>query len=196
MQPRRHRDNVGAGQGRRVPNSPHELLPLLQPTTKALAQVLAGNSKASGQLVHARNILAQAQRFIDERSVERMIPAQREEFFEQIARLKLTLADADAAAIEEEIAEAAPRPAPQPPVSIERLRALALSLATSPSEPVHHEATAVGDDEPEPTVEEEASPVQTRPERPAQEYKEGSPRSARLRLKSESGAAKAREELA
>lgn len=196
--PRRHRDGGNAGQGRRIPNSAHELLPLLQPTTKALAQVLAGNTKASGQLVHARNILVQAQRFIDERSVERLIPAQREEFFEQVARLKLTLADADAAQVEEEAIEQAPKPPQAPPVSLEKLRALALSLATpvEAAPPLHGAAEEEAEDEPQPALlaaEEEALAAPTRFESPRLDIKEGSPRSARLRLKSDPGAAKARE---
>src|SRR5690349_13810916 len=73
----------------------YDLLNVMPSTTKALAQVLAGNARASGQLVHARNILAQAERMVDERQVDRMIPADREDFLEQLARLKLTLADAD-----------------------------------------------------------------------------------------------------
>src|SRR5210317_16906 len=83
------------GGGRRIPNSAAELLGTLQPTTKSLAQVLAGNTRASGQVVHARNILAQAERLVGERAVDRLPPKQREEFLEQFARLKLTLADAD-----------------------------------------------------------------------------------------------------
>lgn len=117
----------GGGGGRRIPNSASELLGTLQPTTKSLAQVLAGNTRASGQVVHARNVLAQAERLVDERAVERLPPKQREEFLEQLARLKLTLADADdaaeAEATREEPAEAAP------PVTMDRLRELALSLA-------------------------------------------------------------------
>src|SRR3954470_5770228 len=97
---RRHHDGGG---GRRIPGSAAELLPMLQPTTKALAQMLAGNTKSSGQLVHARNILAQAQRLVEERQVDRLPPMQREEFLEQLARLKLTLADADEAGLQEAV---------------------------------------------------------------------------------------------
>src|SRR4051812_4518991 len=84
---RPHDGGGGGGGGRRVPGSAAELLPMMQPTTKALAQMLAGNTKSSGQLVHARNILAQATRMVDERHVDRLPPAAREEFFEQLARL-------------------------------------------------------------------------------------------------------------
>ena len=115
------------GGGRRIPNSAAELLGTLQPTTKSLAQVLAGNTRASGQVVHARNILAQAERLVGERAVERLPPKQREDFLEQFARLKLTLADADDAA-EAEAAREEPGPA-APPVTMDRLRELAISLA-------------------------------------------------------------------
>jgi len=119
-----------SGGGRRVPGSAAELLGTLQPTTKSLAQVLAGNTRASGQLVHARNILSQAERLVDERAVDRLPPKQREEFLEQLARLKLTLADAEIeAGVEATAAEAEPAPA-APAMSMDRLRELALSLAT------------------------------------------------------------------
>ena len=117
----------GGGGGRRIPNSAAEMLGTLQPTTKSLAQVLAGNTRASGQVVHARNILAQAERLVGERAVDRLPPKQREEFLEQYARLKLTLADADDTA-EAEAAREEPAPA-APPVTMDRLRELALSLA-------------------------------------------------------------------
>ena len=119
------------GNNRRgTPNSPMELLPTLQPTTKALAQCLAGNTKASGQIVHARNVLAQAQRYIDERNIDRMPPAAREEYLEQVARLKLTLSDAaDIEEIEEQEAAEEAAADKVEPVSMERLRELAMSLA-------------------------------------------------------------------
>ena len=50
------------GPQRPLPNSARDLLPMLQPATKALAQVLAGRAGASGQLNHARNLLAHAER--------------------------------------------------------------------------------------------------------------------------------------
>ena len=83
------------GGGRRLPGSARELLPLLQPTTKALAQVLAGNTKASGQFVHARNVVERADQLIAEQQVERLGLRDREEFLEQLARLKLTVSDAE-----------------------------------------------------------------------------------------------------
>lgn len=121
------------GGGRRIPNSATELLGSLQPTTKNLAQLLAGNSRASGQLVHARNILNQAERLVDEQAVERLPPKQREEFLEQLARLKLTLADAETEADLDAAAE--PAPPPGPAIPMDRLRELALSLATGGSAP-------------------------------------------------------------
>lgn len=124
-----------SGGGRRIPGSAAELLGTLQPTTKSLAQVLAGNTRASGQVVHARNILSQAERLVDERAVDRLPPKQREEFLEQLARLKLTLADADVEAdVEAAAAEAEPAPV-QPAMSMDRLRELALSLATGSAAP-------------------------------------------------------------
>ncbi len=137
--------------GRRLPQSPAELLPLIQPATKALAQVLAGNVKASGQIVHARNILAQAERLVSERAVDRLSPAHREEFFEQLARLKLTVADAEAMLSEESAAaEASATPAAEEarPVSAEKLRQLALSLAASTSTPAANGGVDRGTREP------------------------------------------------
>ena len=76
-------------------------------------QMLAGNAKTSGQLVHARNVLAQANRMVEERMPDRLPPAAREQFFEQLALLKLTIADAEeGAAAHEEFEEVAARPAP------------------------------------------------------------------------------------
>src|SRR5829696_4138676 len=108
---RRHHDNGGGG--RRVAGSAAELLPMMQPTTKALAQMLAGNTKTSGQLVHARSVLAQANRMVEDRLPDRLSPRAREEFFEQLAVLKLTIADAedDGLVLEEE-----PAPRPTPPM--------------------------------------------------------------------------------
>lgn len=150
---RRQGGQQGGGGGRRIPNSAAELLGTLQPTTKNLAQVLAGNTRASGQVVHARNILNQAERLVDERAVERLPPKQREEFLEQLARLKLTLADAEDEAAADN--EAAPEP-DSPAMSMDRLRELALNIATggpTPGEPLAHEqAKAV-----EPALEDEVA---------------------------------------
>ncbi len=113
-----------------LPNSARDLLPMLQPATKALAQMLAGRTQMSGQLEQARAVLGQAERLIADRIHNRLNPAEREEFFEQIARLRLTLADADSEA-EFRAAEqqAPPRPAP-PPIAQERLKEMAMALAT------------------------------------------------------------------
>ena len=117
------------GPQRPLPNSARDLLPMLQPATKALAQVLAGRAGASGQLNHARNLLAHAERLINDRVHNRLIPAEREEFFEQLARLRLTLADADAEAEVQAAEEQVERQPPPPPVAHERLKEMALSLS-------------------------------------------------------------------
>jgi hypothetical protein len=113
-----------------LPNSARDLLPMLQPATKALAQMLAGRTQMSGQLEQARAVLAQAERLIGDRVHNRLNPAEREEFFEQIARLRLTLADADSEAEFRAAEQQAPaRPAP-PPIAQERLKEMAMALAT------------------------------------------------------------------
>jgi hypothetical protein len=117
------------GPQRPLPNSARDLLPLLQPATKALAQMLAGRTGASGQLNHARNLLAHAERLINDRVHNRLIPAEREEFFEQLARLRLTLADADAEAQVQAAEEQEEKAPPPPPVAQERLKELALALS-------------------------------------------------------------------
>src|SRR3954452_12814436 len=124
---RRHHDNGGGG--RRGAGSPAELLPIMQPTTKALAQMLAGNTKMSGQLVHARTVLAQANRMVEDRLPDRLSPKAREEFFEQLAVLKLTIADAeeDGLVPEDEAAHRA-----TPPMDVDSLREGALALSRTP----------------------------------------------------------------
>lgn len=117
-----------------LPNSARDLLPIIQPATKALAQMLAGRSAASGQLGHARAVLAQTERLVAERAHNRLNPAEREEFFEQVARLKLTLSDADSEAEFQAAEEQAPPQIPVP-VDRERLKAMALSLTTSTPSP-------------------------------------------------------------
>jgi len=98
-QRKRNRNNTArrskGGGGRRLPGSARELLPMLQPATKALAQMLAGNAKASGQFVHARNVVDRADQLVAEKQLERMSSRDREEFLEQLARLKLTVSDAE-----------------------------------------------------------------------------------------------------
>jgi hypothetical protein len=102
---------------------------MLQPATKALAQMLAGRTGVSGQLNHARNLLAHAERLIGDRVHNRLIPAEREEFLEQLARLRLTLADADAEAQVQAAEEQEERRPSPPPVAQERLKELALALS-------------------------------------------------------------------
>lgn len=113
-----------------LPNSARDLLPIIQPATKALAQMLAGRSAASGQLGHARAVLAQTEKLVAERAHNRLNPVEREEFFEQVARLKLTLSDAESEAEFQAAEERAPSPIPVP-VDRERLKAMALSLTSS-----------------------------------------------------------------
>jgi hypothetical protein len=131
-----------------LPNSARDLLPMLQPATKALAQVLAGRAGASGQLGHARTMLAQAERMIAERAHNRLTPAEREEFFEQLARLKLTLADADAEAEVQAVEDHEPRPQ-APPVARERLKEMALALSVreqlAPESAAAQEAAGAGE---------------------------------------------------
>jgi hypothetical protein len=121
------RKNKGPQKG--LPNSARDLLPLIQPATKALAQMLAGHTGASGQLGHARAVLAQTEKLVSDRAHNRLNPAEREEFFEQVARLRLTLADAES---EAEVQTSVQEPAPvAAPVDRERLKEMALAL-TSP----------------------------------------------------------------
>src|ERR671918_2769015 len=121
------------GPQRPLPNSARDLLPLLQPATKALAQMLAGRAGVSGQLNHARNLLAHAERLISDRVHNRLNPAEREEFFEQLARLRLTLADAAAEAEVQAAEEHVVKP-PARQVAHERLKEMALAL-TQPERP-------------------------------------------------------------
>lgn len=120
--------NKVRGPQKGLPNSARDLLPILQSATKALAQMLAGRTRASGQLGHAESTLAQAERLIGERAHNRLNPAEREEFFEQLARLKLTLADA-AAEAEAQAAEDQQAKPPARQVAQERLKEMALSLS-------------------------------------------------------------------
>ena len=113
-----------------LPNSARDLLPMLQPATKALAQMLAGRTPVSGQLEQARAMLSQAERLIADRVHNRLNPAEREEFFEQLARLRLTLADAAEEAETRAAEEQAPPRPVAPPVAQERLKEMALALAT------------------------------------------------------------------
>ncbi len=154
--PGRHGQQGGGGGGQRRVGGAYDVLNLMPSTTKALAQMLAGNTRASGQLAHARNILAQAERMIDERQIDRLMPIDRESFLEQLARLKLTLAaaaDAEADEIQEPEPESEAKS--RPSVAPERLRELALSLAgelaagalrkAEPMPPVEPTALAIPD---------------------------------------------------
>ncbi|BCX18133.1 MAG: hypothetical protein KatS3mg117_1815 [Geminicoccaceae bacterium] len=179
---KRGKGNGGGGRrfepGRRPPSSAQELLQQMQPATKALAQALASGARISGPLGHARNLLGQAERLVEEQGLDRLAPSQREDFLEQLARLKLTVADADAAVAE------SPPTTPQPTVSVapiakERLRELALSLAVAtPREPPPAAP---------PVAEEVAEPAPSGPtaaaSEPAPAAPPGSPRAERLRLK-------------
>lgn len=151
----RHRDQ-GGGNGRRVPGSAAEMLSMLQPTTKALAQMLAGDARVSGQIAHARNVMVHAHRLVEERAVDRLPPAHREEFLEQLARLKLTLTDAEEALEAAEAEPEAPRRA-NVELGVDHLREVARRLAISsntvtpppPALPVAAE-DAEPEEEPEP----------------------------------------------
>jgi len=158
QQQQRHRDHGGGGgNGRRVPGSAAEMLAMLQPTTKALAQMLAGNARASGQIAHARSVMVYAHRLVEERAVDRLPPAHREEFLEQLARLKLTLTDAEEAA---EAAESEPAAAARPALDLgpDRLREVARRLAISSTPVAEPPAAEVDDPEPEPEEEPEPEP--------------------------------------
>ncbi len=117
------------GPQKALPNSARDLLPMLQPATKALAQMLAGRTQMSGQLEQARAMLGQAERLIADRVHNRLNPAEREEFFEQIARLRLTIADAESEAEVRAAEQQVPRPV-LPPIGHERLKEVAMALAT------------------------------------------------------------------
>lgn len=123
----------GRSQQKGLPGSARELLPIIQPATKALAQMLAGRTAASGQLGHARSVLAQTEKLVADRAHNRLNPAEREEFFEQVARLKLTLSDAESEA-EFQAAEEQEETVEPVPVDRERLKAMALSLTASSAE--------------------------------------------------------------
>jgi hypothetical protein len=170
----------GTGNGRidprRLPGGIREVMTALQPATKALAQMLAGNTRSSGQLAHARNLLAQAQRLVDERQLDRVPPLEREEFLELLARLKLTITDAEMALEEAEETAQAPRKA-TPTIAPERLREMALALATKPA------AAAPAAPEPQPEPAPAApEPVAAQPE-PEPEPTRTGVRGQRLRLK-------------
>lgn len=127
----------GAGNNRALPGAIGDIMPALQPATKAVAQLISGNTRPSGQVTHARNILRQAQRAIDDRVAERLPPQIKESFLEQVALLRLTLADA--ASLEEAQSSSETEAETDDEVDavedadaeMERLRKLALAIAGS-----------------------------------------------------------------
>lgn len=173
----------GTGNGRidprRLPGGIREVMTALQPATKALAQMLAGNTRSSGQLAHARNLLTQAQRLVDERQLDRVPPLEREEFLELLARLKLTITDAEMASAEAEETAQAPRKS-APAIAPERLREMALALATKPAAAA---APAAPEPAPEPETVAEASVPAAAPPEPEAEPVRSGVRGQRLRLK-------------
>ncbi|WP_222182219.1 hypothetical protein [Geminicoccus harenae] len=184
--PQQRKGAQHGGQGQRIPGSARDVLRLLQPATKALAQLLAGNTRPSGQVNHARHVLDQAQWLVDERQVDRLAPQEREEFLEQLARLKLTLADVRDQEQEQDEADAMePRPA-KPAVAPERLREMALALAsTGPAAPAAHVPPQPAVDEVAEEQETAAEPALPEPEpaaEPEEEARSG-PRGQRLRLR-------------
>ena len=105
---------------------------MMQPTTKALAQMLAGNTKMSGQLVHARNVLAQANRMVEDRLPDRLSP--------ECARAVLRAVGGAQAhdcrrRRRRPAEEAEPAPKPTVPMDADRLREVALRLATAEPTP-------------------------------------------------------------
>ncbi len=205
------RRNKGGG-GRRLPGTARELLPMLQPATKALAQVLAGNAKASGQFVHARNVVDRADQLIAEKQLDRMSSRDREEFLEQLARLKLTVSDAEEefgpieASDEEDEAEGDEEAAEEPAEEIdeearraqeeeerrraeaaaaeehERLRRVALALMTPSSEAPPPKRGAPHHEDYMPAVEEAAPTARPRREAAARSGGRGSGASRRPRI--------------
>lgn len=116
------------GPQKALPNSARDMVGSLQQATKALAQMLAGRSNPSGQVAYAQSVLAHAERLIGDRQHNRLNPSEREEFFEQLARLRLTIADAESEAQTVAAEEQEPKPEVRP-VDQERLRAMALALS-------------------------------------------------------------------
>lgn len=184
----------GRGPMRPLPNSARELIPFLQPTTKALAQVLAGRSGDSGQLAYAQTVLAHAERLVADRQANRLNPAEREELFEQIARLKLTITDAEAEAeIEAESEEV--RREPIPAVGRDRLREMALALGSP--RPVEIPPPAAPTSEAEPALGAGHEDEEAAAERPADDEAAPAPKSeqnqraGRLQLSASGGEAAA-----
>ena len=166
------------------------MLRLLQPTTKALAQLLAGNARPSGQLRHARNVLDQAEYLVEERQVEQLPPREREEFLEQYARLKLTVTDArDGDHGHGERLDGGQR-ADRPAVAPERLLEMALALSSSPAQrqPVAQasqasQAAEAGVDSAPGDLPADDPPAAADEAEPADLADKSGPRGQRLRLK-------------
>ena len=163
------------------------MLRLLQPTTKALAQLLAGNARPSGQLRHARNVLDQAEYLVEERQVEQLPPREREEFLEQYARLKLTVTDArDGDHGHGERLDGGQR-ADRPAVAPERLLEMALALSSSPAQRQSvaqaSQAAEAGDDLAPGDLPADDPPATVDEAEPADLEDKSGPRGQRLRLK-------------
>ena len=185
----------GRGPARPLPNSARELIPILQPTTKALAQVLAGRSGDSGQLAHAQTVLAHAERLVADRQANRLNPAEREELLEQIARLKLTIADAESEAESEADDDEVQRPAPAA-VGRDRLREMALALGSprpvqAPPQPAPSAELLTADlpTEPEPAGERASTEPPSDGEQTLPSKSEQNHRAGRLQLSGSAGEA-------
>jgi hypothetical protein len=123
--------------------------------------------------------LGQAERLIADRVHNRLNPAEREEFFEQLARLRLTLADAADEAEARAAEEQAPARPAAPPVAQERLKEMALALATPEGA---KRRGAAGSDEaaadPRAAEDEERAPVADTAPAPASRERPDAPGSA------------------
>lgn len=136
-------NNKGRGGGggsnyRSLPGNIGDLMSVMPSATKSVAQFISGNTKPSGQVAHARSVLARAQKSIDEKLTERLPPGVKDDFLEQVALLRLTLADAaslDDQSYDSHYEDENPSPPPAE-ISMDRLRALALSIAGNAQSPV------------------------------------------------------------
>lgn len=152
---KRPKSNKGRGNGnnyRSLPGNLGDLMSVMPSATKAVAQLISGNTRPSGQVAHARSVLAKAQKAIDDRLTERLQPAIKDDFLEQVALLRLTLADASS--MEEDELETKgggggdteARPAE---ISMDKLRALALSIAGNAQSPAPIQQPLDADDDDE-----------------------------------------------
>ena len=136
--PKNGKQRAGGGANyRSLPGNIGDLMSVMPAATKSVAQFISGNTRPSGQVAHARGVLAKAQRAIDDRLTERLQPAIKEEFLEHVALLRLTLADA--ASLEDgefdEDRQEAEKADTRDEISMDRLRALALSIAGNAQAP-------------------------------------------------------------